>query len=413
MGDDAQGLSSTAAWSATDGARRIGLVGCVKAKRDRPSLARDLYVSTLFEGRRDYVERSCSEWWILSAAHGLVDPATVLAPYDVTLKTMSPADRRAWAARVVAEIDRRVGITPGDVVELHAGREYCEFGVAEALQARGARIERPTAGLGIGQQLAFYAAARSEARPVSSDAEAVDAERRSAPDRRGDDLARLYDLLRLTADRTGGPRRLADCSASSGWPERGVYFFFEPGELRAANPDLRVVRVGTHALVPSKSTLWSRLSSHQGNRGGSMPGGGNHRGSIFRLHVGAALLAAGDWDDTIGATWGIGSTSSRAVREAEYPLERAVSAHIGAMPLLWVGIDDPAGPDSDRGVVERGAIALLSGARVPSPDSPSPSWLGHHAQRPAIRGSGLWNVNHVDERYDPAFLDVLERWICS
>src|SRR5690242_4647642 len=27
---------------------------------------------------------------------------------------------------------------------------------------------------------------------------------------------------------------------------------------------------------------------------------------------------------------------------------------------------------------------------------------------PAIRGSALWNVNHVDEGYDPRFLDVLE-----
>ena len=28
-----------------------------------------------------------------------------------------------------------------------------------------------------------------------------------------------------------------------------------------------------------------------------------------------------------------------------------------------------------------------------------------------VRDSGLWNQNHVDEGYDPAFLDVLERFV--
>jgi hypothetical protein len=30
-----------------------------------------------------------------------------------------------------------------------------------------------------------------------------------------------------------GPRRLRDCHATDGWPPHGVYFFFEPGEVRA------------------------------------------------------------------------------------------------------------------------------------------------------------------------------------
>jgi hypothetical protein len=51
--------------------RRIGLVGCVKDKVNVPTKARDLYVSPLFVGRRRYVERTCDQWWILSAAHGL------------------------------------------------------------------------------------------------------------------------------------------------------------------------------------------------------------------------------------------------------------------------------------------------------------------------------------------------------
>jgi hypothetical protein len=67
-----------------------------------------------------------------------------------------------------------------------------------------------------------------------------------------------------------------------------VYFFFEDGEVRA-DGGLRLVRVGTHALTAtSKATLWGRLRQNRGQVGGRSPGGGNHRGSVFRRHVGAA-----------------------------------------------------------------------------------------------------------------------------
>jgi len=50
----------------------------------------------------------------------------------------------------------------------------------------------------------------------------------------------------------------------------------------------RVVRVGTHGLkTGSTSTLWGRVHQHRDTR----EGGGNHRGSVFRLHVGQALAA--------------------------------------------------------------------------------------------------------------------------
>ena len=45
--------------------RHMGLVGCVKEKAGSPRPAKDLYVSTLFSGRRSFVERSCEQWWIL------------------------------------------------------------------------------------------------------------------------------------------------------------------------------------------------------------------------------------------------------------------------------------------------------------------------------------------------------------
>ena len=80
------------------------------------------------------------------------------------------------------------------------------------------------------------------------------------------------------------------------------------------------------------------------------------------------------------------------------------------MPFLWLAVDDDPGPASQRGVIERNAIALLSNYNIQDDplDPPSLSWLGLHADRKSIRHSGLWNVNHVAESYDPGFLDLLE-----
>lgn len=61
----------------------------------------------------------------------------------------------------------------------------------------------------------------------------------------------------------------------------------------------------------------------------------------------------------------------------------------------------------------RNAIALLSNypEKRGVVDPPSPTWLGRWADRETVRRSGLWNVNHVDEEYDPAFLAALERLV--
>ncbi|MDG4901409.1 MULTISPECIES: hypothetical protein [unclassified Mesorhizobium] len=191
------------------------------------------------------------------------------------------------------------------------------------------------------------------------------------------------------------------------WPRRGVYFFFEDGERRSdSGTGPRVVRVGTHALKPeSKSKLWGRLSQHRG--GGS--GGGNHRGSIFRLIVGTALVS--QEPQLAVSTWDVGNTADRATRDGEHALESRVSEVIRAMPFLWLGIDDEPGAESLRGAIERNAIALLSNYEREPLDRASKGWLGHHCDRSRVCASGLWNWRHVNERHDPAFLDTLEALI--
>ncbi len=81
------------------------------------------------------------------------------------------------------------------------------------------------------------------------------------------------------------------------------------------------------------------------------------------------------------------------------------------MSFLWISVDDAPGPTSARGTIERNAIALLSNWHGAAVDPASPTWLGAHSAHDRVVRSGLWNNDHVDRQYDPAFLDVLSRAI--
>jgi hypothetical protein len=202
------------------------------------------------------------------------------------------------------------------------------------------------------------------------------------------------------------------------WPERGVYFFFESGELcEDAERGSRVVRVGTHAITTrSKTTLWHRLSQHKGVEA---TGGGDHRGSIFRKLVGNAIKNRDGMTET--QTWGIGPDAgkaaqalgfeSRQVVSMERPLERAVSQSIRAMPFLWLAINDRPGPESHRARIEQNSIGLLSNFDRAPIDPPSSNWLGQFCDRQRVRQSGLWNNHHVNEGYDANFLELLAELI--
>lgn len=226
-----------------------------------------------------------------------------------------------------------------------------------------------------------------------------------------DNLERFYLLVARLADAPGQGLALRELAGRSSLPNRGVYLFCEPGEFRAGNPSVRrVVRVGTHAVsTGSKSNLRGRLKQHLGTRSG----GGNHRGSIFRLHVGAALLGR---DGTQLATWGVGSSAPPAVRDsetgraAEAAWENRVSEYIGGMSVFWIDVPDDPGPQSQRSLIERNAIALLSNKLAPI-DKASSGWLGRFSPRQEIRDSALWNLNYVEDQYDPRFLEKLELFV--
>jgi hypothetical protein len=137
-----------------------------------------------------------------------------------------------------------------------------------------------------------------------------------------------------------------------------------------------VVRVGTHALTEtSKATLWGRLRRHRGQLTGRNPGGGNHRASVFRRHVGAALIRRDGLPDDLLWSWLDRHRPPRERASQEADIEREVSRHIGAMPFLWLSVPGR----TDRGYLERNSIAPLS-CLTGGPDQPGASWLGRYAE---------------------------------
>ena len=220
---------------------------------------------------------------------------------------------------------------------------------------------------------------------------------------RVDDVKRFYEIIASL----GTPVPLGGIGKLS-LPKRGVYFFFEDGEMRSTSGNgPRVIRVGTHALkTGSQSKLKGRLSQH---RGKLKDGGGNHRGSIFRLLLGTAI---GKRQPTLARrTWGEGNSAAKQVMEDEHPMELEVSRCVRAMRIVWLDIPDNPGPSSQRGYIERHSIGLLSNwnrSENEAVDPPSQDWLGSDCAREKVRRSGLWNQDWVDFTHEPSFLDVLD-----
>jgi len=85
--------------------RIIALVSCGRRKRDHSTKARNLYSSSWFDKASAYAEKVSDAWYILSAKYGLLEPDTVISPYDQTLNTMPADERETWGEKVIDELN--------------------------------------------------------------------------------------------------------------------------------------------------------------------------------------------------------------------------------------------------------------------------------------------------------------------
>jgi hypothetical protein len=94
------------------------VIPCGAAKLDRPAPARELYTSPHFRFTLRQVAaaayRADGILRILSARHGLVDPDTVLEPYDTTMTSVARVRTDTLAAHL------RALAAPAAAIEVHA-----------------------------------------------------------------------------------------------------------------------------------------------------------------------------------------------------------------------------------------------------------------------------------------------------
>ncbi len=85
--------------------KRVVLISCVSKKLSHPALAKDLYVSALFQFCLCYAHTLKPDFiFILSAKYGLVALDQRLEPYNDTLNTKRDADIRQWAQVVLQQL---------------------------------------------------------------------------------------------------------------------------------------------------------------------------------------------------------------------------------------------------------------------------------------------------------------------
>jgi len=73
------------------------IVGCGRRKKASAGSARSLYRSARFNACRTIAETLGARYFILSGRYGLLEPDTVVEPYDLDIGELPEEDQRKWA----------------------------------------------------------------------------------------------------------------------------------------------------------------------------------------------------------------------------------------------------------------------------------------------------------------------------
>lgn len=195
-------------------------------------------------------------------------------------------------------------------------------------------------------------------------------------------IQRLYDL-------TIALPRFNSETPSKGLVRNGIYLFYETGETIAHCDQMldRIVRVGTHKV---ENGFRQRVRQHFRN---------NKNGSVFRRHLGGALLAQDDPGDPRIPVW---------VKQ-KTPPDQDVEARVSStLAERFTFSCFAVETERERLDLERGLIALLA----QHANQHSERWLGQWAASPVVRRSSLWNTQQVDaEPLTESEFERLERAI--
>jgi hypothetical protein len=352
------------------------LISCTQKKVDHPAEARALYASSTFRASIEFCELHSLTYFIISAKHGLLKKDNLIEPYDLSLKNLTREKRNSWAIDILQKLNSK-GITT--VVAL-AGADYYKPLMRFYSVSGLINFMIPMRHLSLGFRTPFLRASSN----IYKRKEAIQALYNAFPS--DDSRVQVFQFGNFP---------------SITIPTKGVYIFFDPSENSIFQTKYgRVVRIGTHGVsIGSRSTLRSRLRAHFGTG----TGGGNHRASVFRLHVGQAIAEA-EGITALFPNWAVGESAGKETTNSESALELKVSKYIRAMYCAVIPVDDESSVSSLRAQLERYLITLFTEHHIYI-DTPEKNWLGCLSVKPSIAKSGLWNIRHVGDQIEGPLIE--------
>lgn len=111
---------------------KIALIGCTKTKAKSKCKAIDMYMpSTYYRLRREYAEKVLKikeeNIFILSAKHYLLDPTTVIKPYNVSLSSFTEQEKKEWAEKVLEQFLEKKFSKEDIKIYILAGSDYSRY----------------------------------------------------------------------------------------------------------------------------------------------------------------------------------------------------------------------------------------------------------------------------------------------
>jgi len=184
-------------------------------------------------------------------------------------------------------------------------------------------------------------------------------------------------------------------------PENGIYFFYEQGEIWGHGGNKpRIVRIGTHKDGNFRNRIKEHylLDESKMNFDSGKPA--LHERSIFRKHIGSALLNQHN-DDYLQIWEKIDFTPKknrekfghlrniRKEKEIESEITRILRENFSFRFILLSSQRERMGSKG----LESSLIGTIAHCQL---CKPSNNWLGNYSPKARIRGSGLWQVQHLN-----------------
>lgn len=182
-------------------------------------------------------------------------------------------------------------------------------------------------------------------------------------------------------------------------PENGIYFFYEDGELWGHGGfKPRIVRIGTHKDGNFRSRIKEHYLLDESKMNFDRNKAAPRERSIFRKHIGRALLNKRR-DDYL-KIWEIDFTSRKSRKEfghlrniqKEIEVESAITKILRQnFSFRFIIVDDQLSRMGSEGL-ERSLIGTVAHCKLRKPTG---NWLGGYSPKKQIKESGLWLVHHL------------------